>query len=248
MGHISERLFNEHYDKLILGGDFFEHGDYYIRERKRYRRTLEAILDAIGDRNPSAMEVLEIGGGQMALLLRAMFGCKAVIADVNPNYSGKLVMDGLEFRVCDLLHDDLADRDRFDLVVMCEVIEHMPVPPYTVLEKISKWMRSSGILFLTTPNVYRLRNVVRLAMGLRVFDYFFIPEKGQMIGHPIEYAPEHLKWQLERAGFRGARVLHRQLVLTGATLAARIARLLLSPLLIRPMFRDTLVAVAYKAP
>lgn len=243
MPRLDKNTFDRHYDKLILRGDFFEEDGYYVRERPRYYRTLQYVLEQIEDTaDLAALEVLEIGGGQIALLLNGMFGCKCVIADVNPEYGDSLVRHGHEFRVCDLLHDDLPDRGRFDVVVMCEVIEHLPVPPYKILPKLAQWMKPGGLLFLTTPNLYRLRNVLRLALGMRVFDTFFLPERGQPIGHPLEYSAEHLAWQLERAGFPAPSIRYRQLALTGASLRARIARWMFAPLLFREKFRDSLVA------
>ncbi len=123
----------------------------------------------------------------------------------------------------------------------------MPVPPYQILSKIRSWMKPSGVLFLTTPNLYRLRNVVRLMLGMRVFDIFFIPERGNSIGHPFEYSAEHLSWQIDRGGFKDIEVTYRQLSLTGATFKAKVARGLLAPLMLRDKFKDTLVATAQAA-
>lgn len=243
MHRIDRQAFDELYRTLILEGDFFEDDEYYVRERPRYFRTLQLLLERLNQRDDlSQLEILEVGGGQIALLMRGLFGCKVVIADVNQQYGDSLMRHGIEFRPCDLLHDDLPDRNRFDAVIMCEVIEHLPVPPYKILPKVASWMKSGALIFLTTPNLYRLRNCIRLFLGMRVFDTFFIPDRGQPIGHPLEYSAEHLAWQLEHAGFGDIQVLHRQLAMTGASLLARIGRLVLSPLLVRPKFRDSLVA------
>jgi hypothetical protein len=107
-------------------------------------------------------------------------------------------------------------------------------------------MRGDGMLFVTTPNLYRLRNVIRLALGMRVFDHFLIPNRGQSIGHPFEYSAEHLSWQITQAGFTEPAVAYKQLGLTGATRRARIGRLVASPLLFRQKLRDSLVATARK--
>jgi 2-polyprenyl-3-methyl-5-hydroxy-6-metoxy-1,4-benzoquinol methylase len=246
MKQLNAQTFNRKYRELILHGDFFEEPDYYIRERPRYLHTLQLILANIGDDlDLSKLHVLEIGGGQISLLMHGLFGSTAAVADVNDKYSDWLLKNGCEFRICDLLHDNLIDEERFGLVIMCEVIEHFPVPPMQILGKIKKWMKPGGVLFLTTPNLHRLRNVIRLLFGLRVFDNFFIPDPGQSIGHPIEYSADHLAWQIEQAGFANPQVLYRQLSLTGATTAVRLARYALSPLLIRKKFRDSLVATAH---
>jgi 2-polyprenyl-3-methyl-5-hydroxy-6-metoxy-1,4-benzoquinol methylase len=176
--------------------------------------------------------MLEVGGGLVALLSRLGFEC--TVADVNAEFADDLRRRGLAFRECDLLHDDLPERDSQDVVVLCEVIEHMPVPAHVVLEQIRAWIRPGGVLILTTPNLHRLRNVVRMALGLPVFGIFLIPERGRSFGHPIEYSRAHVRWQLERAGFEVASIEHRQLENAGATPTARIGRFLLAPLCRRP--------------
>jgi 2-polyprenyl-3-methyl-5-hydroxy-6-metoxy-1,4-benzoquinol methylase len=248
MRTIDRNTFNDKYEELILNSKFFEEDDYYVRQRPRYFNTLKLLLEKIDSSGDlSRLQVLEIGGGQIALLLNALFGCKAVVADVSDKYKESLPKQDCEFRVCDLLYDDLPDRNHFDVVIMCEVVEHMPVPPYKILSKIRTWMKPGGLLFMTTPNLYRLRNVVRLMLGMRVFDHFFIPERGQSIGHPFEYSAEHLSWQIAQGGFIEIEAAYKQLSLSGATLRAKLARLLLAPLLLRSKFRDKLVVTARAA-
>jgi hypothetical protein len=88
--------------------------------------------------------------------------------------------------------------------------------------------------------------LVRLALGLRVFDRFYIPEKGQGIGHPFEYSDIHLKWHLERAGFESVKIELHQLYNVGSTPLTQIGRIIASPLSLRPLWRDSLVAVAQR--
>lgn len=249
MRTIDRNTFNARYEEIISGSRFFEEHKYYIRERPRYFNTLKYLLEKLGPSvDLSRLHVLEIGGGQISMLMKALFDSQAVIADVSDKYMDSVRRQGCDFRVCDLLHDDLPDRNHFDLVILCEVVEHLPVPPYQILSKIRKWMKPGGLLFITTPNLYRLRNVARLALGVRVFDYFFIPQRGESIGHPFEYSSDHLSWQVTRGGFTDVEVVYRQLSLTGATLKAKLARMLLAPLLLRNKFKDTLLLTARTAP
>ena len=61
-------------------------------------------------------------------------------------------------------------------------------------------LRPRGLLLCSTPNLYRLRNVVYLLRGRPLFDHFDLPgERGY--GHVLEYSAEHLAWQFQRAGF-----------------------------------------------
>lgn len=236
-------VFDKTYTETILNNNFFEKDSYYIQQKPRYFNTLEYV-EAL--QLPRGAKLLEIGGGQIALLSSRLFGFDCTVADVNDCFQDGIREREIAFQSCDLLHDDLEQRNFFSAVVMCEVIEHMPVPPHIVLEKIFTWIEPGGVLLLTTPNLYRLRNVIRLAAGMRVFDTFRIPERGSGIGHPLEYSREHLHWHIERAGFEVQSIELRQLDNAGATLKTQILRLLAAPLLLRPLWRDKLVAVCRK--
>lgn len=235
--------FTRAYREVVIGNHFFEEPGYYVREEPRYRTTLEAI-EAL--QLPRGARMLEIGGGQIALLGTRLLGLDATLGDVGDTYADAVTRHGVQFVRCDLVRDDLPQKDHYDLVVLCEVVEHVPIPLHLVLEKVKGWMRPGGKLFVTTPNLYRLRNVVRLALGLRVFDHFFYPEPGHSLGHPFEYSPDHLRWHVERAGFRVRSLEERQLGGGGSRAITRAARLAARPLQLVPRWRDTLVLVAEK--
>ena len=227
----------------IINNNFFEEDSYYIQQKPRYFHVLKQICQLS---LPNPARILEIGGGQIALLSKELFSDECTVADVNETYKQGILDRGLKFQCCDLLHDDLRERDAYDLVIICEVIEHIPIPPHIVLEKIKAWIKPGGLIFLTTPNLYRFRNLIRLALGLRVFDTFLLPERGQGIGHPFEYSQTHLEWQLSKAGFESINIQLKQLDNSGSSLWTQLGRVLVSPFLLRPLWRDKLVAVAKK--
>ena len=235
--------FDRAYDELILNNKYVEEKGYYRRYRKRYFKTLQyfANLDL-----PRPAKILEVGGGQIALLAHHLFGDEGTTGDINEAYARPVTSHGLDFVVCDLVHDDVPHRDHFDVFVLCEVIEHMPIPPHIVLEKIKQWIKPGGVILLTTPNLYRLRNTLRLLTGMRVFCNWYYPPRGKGLGHPIEYSAEHMQWQLEKAGFEVRIMDHVQLTNAGSHWWSRIMRAVLAPLLLRPLWRDALVAVAVK--
>lgn len=237
--------FDEAYREIVLKGTFFEDDAYYWGNWSRYRRTFE-LLSALP--LPSPARLLEVGGGQMALLSRRLYGDQCFVGDVNEAFKSTLLEHGIEFLKCDLLRDDLPFEAELDVVVLLEVVEHIPIPLHQVLEKVRRWIKPGGYLFCTTPNLYRLRNVVRLALGLRVFDFFFIPDESKSIGHPFEYFDAHLRFHVERAGFEVQSIELRQLhgFGSGATLISRLGRLMATPLLANPNWRDSLVAVSKK--
>lgn len=53
----------------------------------------------------------------------------------------------------------------FDVVLFCEVIEHLLIDPIHAIREIKRVLKENGILILSTPNVARLENVARLLSG-----------------------------------------------------------------------------------
>lgn len=57
-----------------------------------------------------------------------------------------------------------------DVVLFCEIIEHLLNDPCRVLREIKRVLRLGGTLVLTTPNVNRIENVARMISGTNMYD------------------------------------------------------------------------------
>lgn len=239
---LTRSAFNAAYDSFVRPGGFHELNSYYEVSRERYFRTMGylAELDL-----PSPANILDVGGGQFAILASKLFGDVATVGDIGDAFRAPADAAGAAFVVCNLLDDDPPSfRSAFDLVILAEVVEHLPMPPYLVLRKIRTWLKPGGMLLLTTPNLFRLRNLTRMVLGRDLFDTFMLPRDGVSLGHQTEYSADHLGWHIREAGFILERMEHDQLGQTGFSLKAKIARTLLSPLQARKAWREELVAVA----
>lgn len=237
--------FDEIYDSCIVGSGFFESNQYYKHEKERYWRSLELLCQL---NIPTPAEILEIGGGQLALLCKKLFGDDCVVADISEKYVSPLRKYGIEFVTFNLMNPEAGKIERkFDVIILLEVIEHIPLPAYVVIERIKPLLKQGGIVFLTTPNLFRIRNLIRMFLGIEFLDRFMSPEPGQALGHQLEYSANHLRWQLERAGMEVLMLKHDRLGRTGHSAKARLARTLVAPLELRRMWRDGLVAAARNA-
>jgi SAM-dependent methyltransferase len=91
------------------------------------------------------------------------------------------------------------DDDAFDVVLFCEVIEHLLMDPVAALQEISRVLRPGGRLVVTTPNVNRLDNVVAMTAGVNIYDPY--SGYGPYGRHNREYNRDELTRLLRFAGF-----------------------------------------------
>ena len=237
--------FDEIYDTRIVGAGFVESDEYYRREKERYWRSFELLCEL---NLPAPVDILEIGGGQMAVLRKMLFGDQCVVGDISSEYRAPLQKVGVESMIFNLMDPVPSEVGRkFDVVILLEVIEHIPLPPYVVFERIKQLLKPDGLIFLTTPNLFRVRNLIRMFLGIEFLDRFMLPRPGEGLGHQLEYSAEHLQWQFERAGMETVMLAHDSLGHIGHSRKAQLARTLSAPLeKLRPIWRDGLVAIARK--
>jgi SAM-dependent methyltransferase len=241
--YINRSEFVRQYHKLIVGREFVEYKDYYKHSVSRFWTAFDKIQRLP---LPQPCKAIDIGGGIMAVLLSKILEMNACVGDVNERAASDLSDFGVKFQLVDLTFDDKAPNEMFDLVILQEVIEHMPHPPYIVFERIKKFLKPEGILFLTTPNGSRVRNILYMLIGKQVLDNFRYPEPGQSLGHQHEYTLPQLVWQLQRAGMVALSADQYDTWGDGYSFAARVAHTLEKPASIFPHLRSGLMIAAQR--
>jgi glycosyltransferase involved in cell wall biosynthesis/SAM-dependent methyltransferase len=91
------------------------------------------------------------------------------------------------------------DDNFFDVVLCCEIIEHLLSDPVHALTEIRRVLKPGGDLVLTTPNVARLDNVRKMIAGENVYDPY--SGHGPYGRHNREYTQEDLFSLLSSNGF-----------------------------------------------
>lgn len=234
--------FSDAYDRMIMGREFVEFRDYYAQSRDRFRQAAE-LIGTLG-LAPGARH-LDIGGGQMALLCRDLYGFDPHAGDVVDTAARDVLSQGARFQQLDLMADEYVAEEKYDLITLLEVIEHIPMPPYVTFAKLSKILKPGGWLVLTTPNGFRIRNVLRMLANKEVLDIYKYPDAGgEALGHQHEYTLRQMDWQLREAGFE-PKVLETYLSgWRGASAKARLAHVAVKPFYMFPHLRDGLICAA----
>lgn len=184
--------------------------DAYAREDcDRFLYTLSLIP-------PGSLKILEVGANpyfltyllkkfrpEAELTLLNFFGGEAgrrrqTLAVQAPD--GAVERYDLEYHNLNIEEADLPfEEGSFDVVLYCEVIEHMLNDPVATLRRVKHVLRQDGWLVLTTPNVARLENVARLVAGSNIYDPY--SGYGPYGRHNREYNRHELHHLLRYCGF-----------------------------------------------
>lgn len=98
--------------------------------------------------------------------------------------------------------------EHFDLVLFCEILEHLVIDPLSVFPKLHRIIKPGGQLLITTPNAARLANVATILSGSNLFDRYH-PQYGVYGRHNREFTLEELEVILEQAGFHNEQLYTR---------------------------------------
>jgi SAM-dependent methyltransferase len=91
----------------------------------------------------------------------------------------------------------------FDVILFCEILEHLLMNPLHCLREINRCLKPNGILITTTPNVARLGNVFAIIDGASIYDPY--SGFGPYGRHNREYSLTELNKLLEFAGFKSTK-------------------------------------------
>lgn len=212
---------------------------YLARHRHEYVRTVSDILH---HRPPESgpVRVLELGAffGTVCIALSAL-GYDVTAADIPeyidmPEQVARYGRHGVKTKGVRLQDFRLPFEDEsFDVVIMCEVLEHLNFNPLPLIKEINRVLSPGGIFYLSLPNYANIRNRVKVAKGGAPgigVDSFFeqLRPGGQEIvyGHWREYTGPEVRAMLEPLGFRIKRQYYFGLseVQTGGGLKKAVAR------------------------
>ncbi len=92
------------------------------------------------------------------------------------------------------------EDESFDVVLFCEIIEHLLSDPVHTLTEIRRVLKPGGSMVLTTPNAARLENVCKMVSGVNIYDGY--SGYGPYGRHNREYTKHDLFLLLSANGFQ----------------------------------------------
>ncbi len=181
---------------------------YVEADFKRFVYTLSLVPEQMGQR------ILELGANPYftTTLLRKFRSADLHLANFfdNPEHEGKQRVtvtihatgEVIEyaFKQFNIEAETFPyDDNSFDVVLFCEIIEHLLTDPVHALTEIRRVLKPGGDLVLTTPNVARLENARKIIAGENVYDPY--SGHGPYGRHNREYTQEDL-FSLSGAGLK----------------------------------------------
>ncbi|MFG0305968.1 MAG: glycosyltransferase [Phycisphaerales bacterium JB040] len=186
-------------------------GDYFDSHAKRYERTFARI--PTGDESMSLLELGSYVGLLDALQKTHGYG-RVVGSDWDEAHKvgrmkDRAAPDGTTHEFYNFnveAHRFPFPSRSFDVVLCCEVLEHLAMDPMFMLSEINRVLKFGGVLVLTTPNLVSARSLEKALMGYAPQLYLVYRRDRSTNRHNIEYTPRAVHVLAESAGFGPVRV------------------------------------------
>jgi SAM-dependent methyltransferase len=181
--------------------------DYAARHRARFAEAAEAIARSLGP-HPAwpRCRVLEVGSSITPMLYRRLFPDLRLASAClfrHPQLDG-VVEEAVQVDLekLDLREGPALPLRGLDMVMLCEVLEHLVVSPANLFRALAGSLGPGGVLYVTTPNFFRQAARAALAAGRNPQP--IIPEGAapaeRFHHHVREYAMAELLAAMEAAG------------------------------------------------
>jgi len=151
---------------------------------------------------PTDARVLDVGNTQNLAWYKAFLpGIELVAADRpgGPEYADSDHRIRLDLNTGDL--SPLNATAPYDLIVFTEVLEHLSVSPVLLLRQLVALLATDGVLYLTTPNFFRVENLAKIRRRQNPLP-MYPADNTDRHHHTREYAMAELLAVMTEAGGR----------------------------------------------
>ena len=184
----------------------------YLKTLKHHYLKSFNELDFITAKYPFHTNFMELGSHLAVNSLYANSkGLSATSSDLyklsrDSNYRAWLNNNNIRYLAIDL-SKDISSKNKFDIIFFHETLEHIPYNPVRVLRNVNNMLNKNGILNITVPNLFSLKNIFKF---LCLRHPYIIPSELLAIGtqsektgtHWIEYDKKMLIQFLISSGYR----------------------------------------------
>jgi SAM-dependent methyltransferase len=173
---------------------------------KRLRFVREAIAEAFPKRDPGSLRVLDVGcgnGSQLALPLALEAGFQ--ITGIDPDersieHARRLAAEVLNLRLVRGRVEQLSETERYDVVILSEVLEHMGEPAALLAASAAR-MAEDGILIVTVPNgfgEFEIDSWVFRALRLQRLVDALVRNRREVLGSTDNHQSGHVQFFTRR--------------------------------------------------
>jgi SAM-dependent methyltransferase len=260
---IVQSVLNEQKDSPIdiLGiGDVTGEYSYLTSHKDSYVRTVRDV-DTLFEKDRSVKHILEIGSflGAVSISLNRI-GHNISALDIPEFYQSSSLRtlyekNGIRFDGINLKQNKLPyDSNTFDLVIICEVIEHLNFNPLPVLREINRILKNDGFIYIGMPNQANILNRIKLFFGQSVHnpitDFFKQLDRNDnmIVGlHWREYTLGETMEMIEKMGFETVlKYYFNEKSHGNASVLNTLKTLIKWALFIYPSFRPSQVVIGKK--
>jgi 2-polyprenyl-3-methyl-5-hydroxy-6-metoxy-1,4-benzoquinol methylase len=213
-----DRAIAELADFHLLASEGMEagyHADYVGSHRHEYIRTVRDVLKH-RPLSTDGTKVLELGAffGVVCIAL-ASLGYDVTAADIPeyielPEQVERYARFGIKTKGVRLQDFVMPfDDEQFDVIIMCEVLEHLNFNPLPLLKEINRIGKPGSIFYVSMPNAgsifHRFAVARGYAGGVQVAEFFeqLDPHNSLIAnGHWREYTAAETRQMLEPLGFQ----------------------------------------------
>jgi 2-polyprenyl-3-methyl-5-hydroxy-6-metoxy-1,4-benzoquinol methylase len=194
--------------------------DYYVEKYKKDESSYWIPIPKWIEEDSKTLKFrncLDIGMayGTLALFAQKKSGCDVFGIDFTDTYISKKLLKkyNFNFDVCNIELEDITWNEKFDLIILTEVLEHFNFYPVPTLQKIRNLLSEKGIVYLSTPDAADWGKLDTFAS----FEEIPMPIVGLPIidGHVYQYTRDELGTIFAKAGLKVDRISYSPGVIYG---------------------------------
>jgi len=196
--------------KKDFSGKIQKHAlDYLKAYQDRFLKIINLILERT--QKKQKVKILDIGiqYGFYAIILKNRFKYNLFGTDISENISCRCQLAKkakIPLKAFNLLSNkkNLYPKKYFDVIILGEVIEHIPCAPQVIFNKIKPYLKKNGLIIITTPNIAYLPNIIKLLRGRNIQERFKEnwQRKIDSRSHVREYSKNEIINALEKTGYQ----------------------------------------------